>query len=204
LALGGSGGPGGIGIQHEVRLPANAETGTEATGSALQATDLVHSTALTVLPAAAPAPVVEVAPTPSVVVLIVVTPAPFRIDAGALATGATPVVTPERLPVVAGLIEAEPVPTPSEPTVVPPAPPAPELPPAMPQVQADLRETPFDVDFDSLPLFAGDVPTAAPVVEEGDDTFAVEAGLVAAALVIGGAGNFQPEPRRRFELAEVN
>ncbi len=189
---------GGSSLPHEVRLPAGIGTGTDVNNPALPATDVIsRSTALTVIPQAAP--VVPVAPASTALVLVVVTPAPLRFETGTLATGNAAVLTSELLPVVPATVEADPTPVPAEPAAVPPAPPAVELPPEIPQAWADFRATPFAVDFDALPLFAGDLPTTAPVIEESGDAFAVEAGLVAAALVIGAGEYFQPEVRRREE-----
>jgi hypothetical protein len=60
-----------------------------------------------------------------------------------------------------------------------------------------------------MPDFTVDIPAAALPTEEADGTFAVESGLVAAALVFSGAWNVrpadgQPDRRRWFEFAKLN
>jgi hypothetical protein len=182
-------------------------------GTAVSAVNALQAAANSALPAA-PGTTALVGAAPSlaqpVAVIVLTPPLVLRFD-GPTATGAAS-IEPEALPVIGSVpTEANDVPAlpPAVPAAVAPAAPVIEPPPAISDaLAANYAEVPFAAAFDDVLDFTQEMPVM-PLSEEGDGAFAVESGLVAAALLTSLAWNVrpaagQPEKRRWFEYAAMN
>jgi hypothetical protein len=125
--------------------------------------------------------------TQTAAVPVIAAVASIRFDVGTFATGGSPLVEAENLPIV-GL--------PVEENAMPVASPAPV---AAPPAEASIVRTGTDrgplasVYSEVFSNAFADAPKAAVMVEEGDLSVSAEYGFVAAALVLSGAWQFRPK-----------